>query len=139
MWPLFYLGQHRAMQQKEKGEQPPHKQVDALLNLLARQKQIKPSDRVCQRESDLQIQAGIFTFAVCFCKPRYRVFRYRSWIFRTAKTCSTLARTEDPPIPGIHGKNVIPAIETVAREPEVSHDVVVVGGGEIGVELGLHA
>ena len=25
----------------------------------------------------------------------YRVFRYRSWSFRTAKTCSILARTED--------------------------------------------
>ena len=37
----------------------------------------------------------IFTFAVCFCKPRYCVFRYRSWSFKTAKTCSTLARTED--------------------------------------------
>ena len=43
-----------------------------------------------------------------------------------------------PPIPGIRGKNVIPAIETVAREPEMSHEVVVVGGGEIGVEMGLH-
>ena len=43
-----------------------------------------------------------------------------------------------PPIPGVHGENVIPAIETVAREPEMSHEVVVVGGGEIGVEMGLH-
>jgi 2,4-dienoyl-CoA reductase-like NADH-dependent reductase (Old Yellow Enzyme family)/thioredoxin reductase len=43
-----------------------------------------------------------------------------------------------PPIPGVHGDNVIPAIETVAKEPEMSHDVVVVGGGEIGVEMGLH-
>ena len=43
-----------------------------------------------------------------------------------------------PPIPGVHGGNVIPAIETVAREPEMSHEVVVVGGGEIGVEMGLH-
>lgn len=43
-----------------------------------------------------------------------------------------------PPIPGVHGDNVIPAIETVAREPEMSHEVVVVGGGEIGVEMGLH-
>lgn len=43
-----------------------------------------------------------------------------------------------PPIPGIKGENVIPAIETVAREPEMSHEVVVVGGGEIGVEMGLH-
>ena len=43
-----------------------------------------------------------------------------------------------PPIPGVHGANVIPAIETVEREPGMSHEVVVVGGGEIGVEMGLH-
>lgn len=43
-----------------------------------------------------------------------------------------------PPIPGVHGENVIPAVETAAREPEMSHNVVVVGGGEIGVEMGLH-
>lgn len=43
-----------------------------------------------------------------------------------------------PPIPGVHGKNVIPAIQTVEKEPEMSHQVVVVGGGEIGVEMGLH-
>lgn len=43
-----------------------------------------------------------------------------------------------PPIPGVRGDNVIPAVETVAREPEMSHEVVVVGGGEIGVEMGLH-
>lgn len=43
-----------------------------------------------------------------------------------------------PPIPGVRGETVIPAIETVAREPEMSHEVVVVGGGEIGVEMGLH-
>ncbi|MBR1780103.1 MAG: FAD-dependent oxidoreductase [Oscillospiraceae bacterium] len=43
-----------------------------------------------------------------------------------------------PPIPGVHGANVTPAIETVSKEPEMSHEVVVVGGGEIGVEMGLH-
>lgn len=43
-----------------------------------------------------------------------------------------------PLIPGVHGDNVIPAAETVIREPEMSHEVVVVGGGEIGVEMGLH-
>ncbi len=43
-----------------------------------------------------------------------------------------------PPIPGVHGPNVIPAIETVPREPEMSRQVVVVGGGEIGVEMGLY-
>lgn len=42
-----------------------------------------------------------------------------------------------PPIPGVHGPNVIPAIETVAKEAGMGHEVVVVGGGEIGVEMGL--
>ena len=43
-----------------------------------------------------------------------------------------------PPIPGICGENVIPAVEAAAREEEMDHRVVVVGGGEIGVEMGLH-
>ncbi len=43
-----------------------------------------------------------------------------------------------PPIPGVRGDNVIPAIQTVFKEPDMSHEVVVVGGGEIGVEMGLH-
>ena len=43
-----------------------------------------------------------------------------------------------PSIPGIHGDNVIPAVDTVAKEPDMGHEVVVVGGGEIGVEMGLH-
>lgn len=43
-----------------------------------------------------------------------------------------------PPIPGVRSDHVIPAIETVAREPEMGPQVVVVGGGEIGVEMGLH-
>ena len=33
--------------------------------------------------------------AVCFCKPRFRVFRYRNCPFTTPKTCSALARIED--------------------------------------------
>ena len=37
----------------------------------------------------------IFSLAICFRRPRYLVFRYRSWPFTTPKTCSTLARTED--------------------------------------------
>ena len=40
------------------GEQPTRKQLEALLNLFARQQQIKPSDRVCQRGSDLPMRAG---------------------------------------------------------------------------------
>ena len=43
-----------------------------------------------------------------------------------------------PPIPGVNGPNVIQAVEAVARESEISRDVVIVGGGEIGVEMGLH-
>ncbi len=43
-----------------------------------------------------------------------------------------------PNIPGIHGSNVIPAIETVKEEVNMGHKVVVIGGGEIGVEMGLH-
>lgn len=40
-------------------------------------------------------QSIIFIFAIFFCNPRYRVFRKRSCSLTTAKTCSTLARTED--------------------------------------------
>lgn len=43
-----------------------------------------------------------------------------------------------PPIPGADNINVCPAVDTVAREPEMGEKVVVVGGGEIGVEMGLH-
>lgn len=42
------------------------------------------------------------------------------------------------PIPGIDGDNVIPAIHTVREEPNMGQNVVVIGGGEIGVEMGLH-
>lgn len=38
---------------------------------------------------------NIFNFAVCFRRPRYRVFRYRNRPFTTPKTCSTFARTDD--------------------------------------------
>ncbi len=48
------------------------------------------------------------------------------------------ARPAVPPIPGVQGAHVVPAIETVTREPGMSREVVVVGGGEIGVEMGLH-
>ena len=43
-----------------------------------------------------------------------------------------------PPIPGTDRENVIPAILTVETEPKMGQNVVVVGGGEIGVEMGLH-
>ena len=48
---------HNAIKEKD-GEQPTRKQLEALLNLFARQQQIKPSDRVCQRGSDLPMRAG---------------------------------------------------------------------------------
>ena len=57
---------HNAIKEKS-GEQPTRKQLEALLNLFARQQQIKPSDRVCQRGSDLPMRAGysllLFAFA----------------------------------------------------------------------------
>ena len=57
---------HNAIKEKN-GEQPTCKQLKALLNLFARQQQIKPSDRVCQRGSDWPMRAGysllLFAFA----------------------------------------------------------------------------
>ena len=38
---------------------------------------------------------SIFSLAVCFRRPRYRVFRYRNCPFMTANTCSTFALTDD--------------------------------------------
>jgi hypothetical protein len=43
-----------------------------------------------------------------------------------------------PPIPGVEGDNVCFAVQTVEKEPSMGKDVVVIGGGEIGVEMGLH-
>ena len=37
----------------------------------------------------------IFSLAVCFRRPRYRVFRYRNNRLTIAKTCSTLHLTDD--------------------------------------------
>jgi len=43
------------------------------------------------------------------------------------------------PIPGVDGKNVFFASEILSgRENELADDVVVIGGGEIGVETGMH-
>ena len=53
-----------------------------ILNQAARQDQIRQSKH-------------IFTLAVCFCRPRYHIFRYRNLPFTIAKTCSTFALTED--------------------------------------------
>lgn len=41
-------------------------------------------------------------------------------------------------IPGADGANVIPAIDTYYAEDSVGQNVVVIGGGEIGAETGLH-
>ena len=41
------------------------------------------------------------------------------------------------PIPGLDGDNVIPAVRTVAEEPHMGKNVVVIGGGEVGVEMGV--
>ena len=38
---------------------------------------------------------SIFSFAVCFRRHRYRVFRYLNRPFTTAKICSTFALTDD--------------------------------------------
>lgn len=38
---------------------------------------------------------SIFSFAVCFRRPRYRVFRYLSCPLTISNTCSTFALTDD--------------------------------------------
>ena len=43
-----------------------------------------------------------------------------------------------PPIPGIDAPNVISAVDAYATLDKLGHSVVVVGGGEIGVETGMH-
>ncbi len=43
-----------------------------------------------------------------------------------------------PPIPGVDGPNVNFAVDVAQKEPEMGARVVVIGGGEIGVEMGLH-
>ncbi|MEM3551137.1 MAG: FAD-dependent oxidoreductase [Candidatus Bathyarchaeia archaeon] len=43
-----------------------------------------------------------------------------------------------PPIPGAYGKNVISAVDVYGNEDKVAENVVVIGGGEVGVETALH-
>jgi 2,4-dienoyl-CoA reductase-like NADH-dependent reductase (Old Yellow Enzyme family)/thioredoxin reductase len=43
-----------------------------------------------------------------------------------------------PPIPGIDGGEVIQAADVYGHEDELGKRVVIVGGGEIGVETGMH-
>lgn len=43
-----------------------------------------------------------------------------------------------PPLPGLESSGYITAEKVFGREAELGHRVVVIGGGEIGVETGLH-
>jgi len=43
-----------------------------------------------------------------------------------------------PPIPGIDGPNVMNAVEAYNRADELGENVVIMGAGLVGVELGLH-
>ena len=43
-----------------------------------------------------------------------------------------------PPIPGINNANVCPAIDVVKNEPIMGQNVTIVGGGDIGVEMGIY-
>lgn len=43
-----------------------------------------------------------------------------------------------PNIPGVHGNNVMQAVEVYGREKELPMRLIIVGGGEVGVETGLY-
>jgi 2,4-dienoyl-CoA reductase-like NADH-dependent reductase (Old Yellow Enzyme family)/thioredoxin reductase len=43
-----------------------------------------------------------------------------------------------PSIPGITGKNVMPALDAYSRYDDLARDIVIIGGGEIGVETGMY-
>ncbi|MGI5970245.1 MAG: FAD-dependent oxidoreductase [Oscillospiraceae bacterium] len=43
-----------------------------------------------------------------------------------------------PSIPGVDGKNVCTAVSILGNEDAVKGDVVIIGGGEVGVDTGLH-
>jgi 2,4-dienoyl-CoA reductase-like NADH-dependent reductase (Old Yellow Enzyme family)/thioredoxin reductase len=43
-----------------------------------------------------------------------------------------------PPIPGIKGKNVVLAENVFGNEDALEKNVVVIGGGEVGIETGMH-
>lgn len=42
-----------------------------------------------------------------------------------------------PPIPGVNGDNVIPTADAFAKIEELPENLVIIGGGEIGVEAGI--
>ena len=48
------------------------------------------------------------------------------------------ARPSKPPIPGLEGENVIFATQALMGEKPVGKRVVVIGGGEVGVETAMH-
>jgi 2,4-dienoyl-CoA reductase-like NADH-dependent reductase (Old Yellow Enzyme family)/thioredoxin reductase len=43
-----------------------------------------------------------------------------------------------PPIPGVEGKNVVFAPDVYGNEDALAEKVVIIGGGEVGVETGMH-
>jgi 2,4-dienoyl-CoA reductase-like NADH-dependent reductase (Old Yellow Enzyme family)/thioredoxin reductase len=43
-----------------------------------------------------------------------------------------------PRIPGVDGKNVVSAVDVYGNEDSLAENVVVIGGGEVGVETGMH-
>jgi pyruvate/2-oxoglutarate dehydrogenase complex dihydrolipoamide dehydrogenase (E3) component len=43
-----------------------------------------------------------------------------------------------PPIPGVTGPNVIPVTEVYGKEDQLAEKVVIIGGGEVGMETGMH-
>ncbi len=43
-----------------------------------------------------------------------------------------------PPIPGVDGDNVVYAPDVFGREDALAEDIVIIGGGEVGVETGIH-
>lgn len=51
---------------------------------------------------------------------------------------ATGATPAHPPIPGADGANVMTAVEAYGRIADVQGDVVIIGGGEIGVETGIY-
>ena len=89
------LGQHRTMHGSQVQESPA---------LMKPHNHAAPSPRW---EADLAIKPRLsaryrfasanrmFSLATCFRRPRYRVLRYWNSPLTTAKTCSTLARTDD--------------------------------------------
>ncbi len=43
-----------------------------------------------------------------------------------------------PPIPCVEGENVMNAVDVYGKEDRVAEEAVIIGGGEVGVETGIH-